>query len=176
MNGKIIGVFLVGVGLIAGVAMYWLQVYAFYEPVQADVPDQIKLTTLTGGVPDTILYEDFEGIDADSSPLRYRACFKTVMSQSMLTETYVIQDDAVPLNAPGWFDCFDADEVGEALETGSAIAFLGEENIEYGIDRIVAVFEDGRGFAWHQINLCGKEVFAGRDAPEGCPPAPERTN
>ena len=42
------------------------------------------------------------------------------------------------------------------------------------IDRIVAVFPDGRGYAWHQINACGEVVFDGDPAPEGCPPVPER--
>ncbi len=35
----------------------------------------------------------------------------------------------MPLNAPGWFDCFDADAIGEALETGEALAFLGSRDI-----------------------------------------------
>ncbi len=91
----------------------------------------------------------------------------------MLTETYVIYDDAVPLNAPGWFDCFDAAEIGAALENGEALAFLGTENISYGIDRIVAVLPDGRGFAWHEINTCGKLAFDGEDLPATCPPKPE---
>ena len=115
-----------------------------------------------------------EGIDADSSPLRYRACFTTPMSTAMMTETYVLYDDAVPLNAPDWFDCFDATEVGEALESGQALAFMGTENIVYGFDRVVAVMEDGRGFVWHQINHCGEEVFDGNPPPPGCPPPPER--
>ena len=83
---------------------------------------------------------------------------------------------AVPLNAPGWFDCFDAAEIGAALEDGTAIAFLGTANVVYGFDRIVAVTDDGRGFVWHQINHCGEEVFDGNPPPEGCPPPPERTN
>ena len=63
--------------------------------------------------------------------------------------------------------------IGGALEKGEALAFLSEPNITYGIDRVVAVMGDGRGFAWNQINACGKEVFEGRPAPEGCPPVPE---
>ena len=98
------------------------------------------------------------------------------MSLPMLTETYVLYDDAVPLNAPDWFDCFDAARIGAALEDGSALAFLGTANITYGIDRIVAITDDGRGYAWHQINICGEEVFDGRPAPEGCPDPDERTN
>jgi uncharacterized membrane-anchored protein len=31
MNGKVIAIFLVLAGLVAGGAMYWLQVYAYYR-------------------------------------------------------------------------------------------------------------------------------------------------
>src|SRR5690606_2317231 len=129
--------------LIAGAAMYYLQVYGFYDEVEY-TPDDIQLTVLVTGTPEPILVDDFTGIDADSSPLRFRGCFTTPMSQAMLTETYVTYPRAEPLTAPGWFDCFDANAIGEALETGEAIAFLGEENIEYGVDRVIAVFGDGR--------------------------------
>ena len=172
MNGKMIGGFLIAAGLAAGAGMYYLQVYAFYEDVTAEVA-AIELTSVSTGAPEAILSENIEAIDADSSPLRFRACFDTPMSQAMLTETYVLTDDAVPLNAPEWFDCFDAAWIGAALEDGSALAFLGTANITYGIDRIVAITDDGRGYAWHQINVCGEEVFDGRPAPEGCPEPPQ---
>ena len=162
-------------GLIAGAAMYYLQVYGFYEEVQASDVADVQVTTLSGETPEPFLYENFKGIDAMSSPLRYRACFQTTMNTVMMAETYVLYDTPVPLVAPGWFDCFDAVEVGEALEAGTAMAFLGTANITYGIDRIVAVMDDGRGFVWHQINECGEEVFDGNPPPAGCPPQPERT-
>ena len=168
MNGKIIGGFLVLSGVIAGAAMYYLQVYAFYDDV-SDATTTVELTTVAGGAPETILADNIDAIDADSSPLRFRACFETPMNQAMLTETYALYDGAVPLNAPGWFDCFDADAIGAALESGTALPFLGTENIVYGIDRVVAITDTGRGYVWHQINACGEEVFDGRPAPEGCP-------
>ena len=172
MNGKVVGSVLIGAGLIAGAAMYYLQVYAFYEPVEVTNVDDVQLTGIVSGESEPITYINFEAIDAGSSPLRYRACFETALSQPMLTETYVAYDRAEPLEAPGWFSCFDADEIGEALTSGQALAFLGTENIQYGIDRVVAVFDDGRGFVWHQINACGEVVFDGQPAPEGCPPPP----
>ena len=173
MNGKIVGAFLILTGLVAGTALYFFQVYAFYEPVAAGGTDDVQLTSLASGQPEAILYEDFAAIDADSSPIRYRACFTTTMSQPLLTETYQAYDKAVPNVAPGWFDCFDADEIGAALSSGEALAFMGTENIAYGIDRVIAVMPDGRGFAWHQINSCGEVVFDGEDAPADCPPKPE---
>ena len=90
-----------------------------------------------------------------------------------MTETFLPHERAEPKVAPKWFDCFDADEIGAALRNGSALAFMGTENIEYGIDRIVAVMTDGRGFAWHQINRCGEIAFDGDPLPPSCPPKPE---
>lgn len=159
--------------LAAGIAMYWLQVYAYYDRVQpASAAAEMRLTTLAGSV-EPIITDGFEGIDGSSSPIRFRACFTTPHSLAMLTETYQTAPDAVPLTAPGWFDCFDAAAIGAALEQGQAVAFLGEKNITYGIDRVIAVFDDGRAFAWNQINACGAVVFRGEPAPEGCPPPPE---
>jgi hypothetical protein len=56
------------------------------------------------------------------------------------------------LTGPAWFGCYDAVEIGEALERGEAFAFMSEVNIRDGVDRVIAVFPDGRGFAWHQLN------------------------
>ncbi|KJZ20494.1 DUF6446 family protein [Loktanella sp. S4079] len=161
--------------LVAGVALYYLQIYAYYEEVGAE-DAQVELTSVVTGEAEPIIYDSFEAIDSNSSPIRYRACFTTQLSQAMLTETYIIKDDAEPLVAPGWFDCFDASQIGADLENGTAIAFLGTENIHYGIDRIVAVYPDGRAYAWHEINACGEVVFDGDPAPEGCPPVPESQN
>ena len=115
---------------------------------------------------------DVEAIDADSSPIRYRACFRLDRSLDDLSAEFMPYGRAEPRNAPEQFGCFDARAIGEALERGEAVAFLGVRDVQYGIDRVVAVFPDGRGYAWHQINDCGEEVFAGRPAPEGCPPPP----
>ncbi|TYB91192.1 DUF6446 family protein [Oceaniovalibus sp. ACAM 378] len=168
MNGKFIGGFIVITALVAGAAMYWLQVYGFYDTVDYQ-PDSVVLTVLATETPEPILAENFQGIDADSSPLRFRACFTTPMSQAMLTETYVTYPVADPLVAPSWFKCFDAAAIGAALETGEAIAFLGQANIEYGVDRVVAVFDDGRAFVWHQLNNCGDTLYDGSAAGPACP-------
>jgi hypothetical protein len=118
---------------------------------------EITLVPIEGAVPEAIVVENIEGIDADSSPLRFRACFTTPLTQATLTETYRLYDRPTPLTAPGWFDCFDADAIGEALERGEALAFLSQADISKGVDRVVAVFPDGRAFAWHQLNDTYKE-------------------
>ncbi len=157
----------------AGVFLYYLQVYAYYKEVSAPQVGNVQLTSLITGEPEEIMFENFKAIDSDSSPIRYRACFDIPMSQAALTEEFLTYEAAEPNHAPDWFDCFDAAEIGAFLETGDAIAFLGQENIKYGIDRIVAVMPDGRAFSWHQINTCGEVVFDGQPAPENCPTPPD---
>ena len=138
--------------------------------------DTASGTLLASGVAEPILIEDFEGIDSDSSPLRFRACFTTPHSIAMLSETFESYDAAVPNTGPKWFDCYDAHQIGADLADGSAVAFLGEANVIYGFDRVIAVYDDGRAFVWHQINDCGEKVYDGEPAPDGCPPVPERSN
>lgn len=171
---RVIIVLMLLTGAIAGGLMYYQQVYAYYEEVGFS-PDAVVMTSVTSGQPEPLLVEDFDAIDAISSPLRYRACFTTPISLAMLTETYQIIEDAEPRVAPRWFDCFDAAQIGADVQS-EAVAFMGIENISYGIDRIVAVYPDGRGYAWHQINACGEVVFDGEPAPEGCPTPPESLN
>ncbi|MFN2305596.1 MAG: DUF6446 family protein [Paracoccaceae bacterium] len=158
--------------IVAGALLYYLQVYAYYEEISADVAN-VQLVNLVTDQAEPVMFENYQGIDSDSSPLRYRACFELPMSLAALTETYVISDEAEPRVAPGWFDCFDASAIGADLASGTAVAFLGERDVTYGVDRIVAVYPDGRAMAWHQINACGEVVFDGNPVPEGCPPPPE---
>jgi Family of unknown function (DUF6446) len=152
VNGKLVGGFIVLTALLAGGAIYYLQEYAYYQPVAFKPGDEIELTALVSGQPEPIPVADLQGIDATSSPLRFRACFTALVDQPTLTEGFRVYDNAVPLNAPSWFDCFDAAKIGAALESGEAIAFLGQAEIAPQIDRVVAVFPDGRAFAWHQVN------------------------
>jgi hypothetical protein len=152
VNGKLVAGFIVVSALVAGVAIYYLQEYGYYReiaPVSAEA--KIALTDLSGAT-EPMLTDGFQGIDADSSPLRFRGCFTTPMSLAMLSETFVAYDKPTPLIAPNWFTCFDANRIGEDLETGAALAFLSQKNITPGVDRVVAVYPDGRAYAWQQLN------------------------
>ena len=151
MNGRIVGSFVVITALAFGAVVYWTQEYAFYDTVAADAIG-VELVNVATGQPEPLMVSDFEGIDGASSPIRYRACFSTAMSLPALTETFVVYDDPTPLTAPRWFDCFDAEAIGTAIERGDAVAFLGQKNIHDGVDRVVAVFPDGRAYAWNQLN------------------------
>ena len=170
-KGRLVASAIILTGAIAGGLLWWTENYAYYEPVATGA---VTITaTRFDGVLDPLPISDFEGIDAETSPLRFRACFSTPLSLAMMTETYQPYEDATPLNTPGWFDCYDAGELTREMEAGQALAFLGEENFIYGFDRIVLVTEDGRGYAWHQINQCGEAAYSGDPAPADCPPAPE---
>ncbi len=151
MNGKIVAGGIVLSGLVAGAAMYWLQVFAFYVPVTFVPGQEIMLTPIGSDQPEAIIAEGIIGIDANSSPLRFRACFSTPLTLATLSETYQIYDRPEPLIAPYWFGCFDARHIGEALQRGEAVAFLSQAGIAPGVDRVVAVFPDGSAFAWHQL-------------------------
>ena len=167
--GQFLAGFTVFSALLAGGAMYYLQVYAFYEEVSAQGED-IRIVSLMSGEPEPILFENFQAIDGSSSPIRYRACFTTEMSHALLSETYVAFDNAEPRNAPGWFDCFDAEAIGAELEAGTALTFLSQKNFAYGVDRVVAITEDGRGYVWHELNDCGAKAYDGSPTGEACPP------
>ena len=73
VSGRLLGSFIVITALISGGLIYWIQLYAFYDEVSAE--DGIRMTNLVTGQPEIVLYDSFQGIDADSSPLRYRGCF-----------------------------------------------------------------------------------------------------
>ncbi|QFT60415.1 hypothetical protein FIU94_16415 [Sulfitobacter sp. THAF37] len=170
MSGKIIGVVILVSALVAGAALYYLQVYGYYEEVRQD---SVALVSPTTQQPEEIPADGITAIDADSSPIRFRACFTTPLSLAFLTESYQMVPDATPRNAPGWFSCFDAEAIGTALEEGGALAFMGQKNVAYGVDRIVAVTEDGRGYVWHELNDCGEKAYDGTVVGEDCPPRPD---
>ena len=86
MNGKIVVGGIVLTAAIVGAGIYFAQVYAYYYPVEPSSADAvIRLQPVAEGVDDTMLVSDFQGIDAESSPLRFRACFVTPMTIAMLS-------------------------------------------------------------------------------------------
>jgi hypothetical protein len=159
---------------VAGGAMWYLQVYGFYEELGPEEAGAVTIL-LADGTAEAIPTTDLRAIERASSPISYRSCFTTTEPLDSLTARAEAAPPADPRNAPGWFDCFDAAAISAALESGEARAFLSARDVQYGIDRIVAILPDGRGFGWHDINACGAVVFDGDPPPEGCPPVPEGT-
>ena len=173
MNGKIIGSVIVLCALVAGAAIYYLQVYGYYYRVTPNPGQDVQLVVAATEAPEPISYDNYRAIDADSSPIRYRACFTTGLTAGEMAETYVELDSGEPRVAPGWFDCFDAEAIGEGIEAGRLRVFLARKNIDYGVDRVVAIAPDGRGWAWHELNDCGRKAYDGTPVGEECPPRPE---
>ncbi|MEL7166826.1 MAG: DUF6446 family protein [Pseudomonadota bacterium] len=169
MTGKLIGIVLLLSGIIAGAALYYLQIYGFYVEITDGPEANVELVSVVSDDPEPIPYTDFQAIDADSSPIRYRACFRTDLSLPTLTETYVGIENQTPRNAPGWFDCFDAAAIAAELDAGTALTFLAQKNIHFGVDRVVAITEDGRGYVWHELNDCGTKAYDGTIVGEECP-------
>jgi len=173
MMGKFLAGMLVVIAVLSGGAIYYLQVYAFYEDVPANGIDDVVLVSQADNAAKPIEYENFLAIDASSSPIRYRACFTTGLTAETASETYVGIEDAAPRIAPPWFDCFDAEALGAELESGTAKVFLGVKNVAYGVDRIVAITSDGRGYSWHELNDCGEKSYDGTVIGEECPERPQ---
>ncbi len=172
MTGKLLAILLLVSAALAGAAMYYLQVYGFYYSVEPKAGEDVTLLAAEDQAPVAIPYSAFQAIDADSSPIRYRACFETDLAVTDLAG-FVPIEDPEPLTAPRWFDCYDAAAVADALDSGQAQAFVGVKNIHYGVDRIVAITKDGKGYVWHALNNCGEKAYDGTVVGEECPPRPQ---
>ena len=150
--GKVAAVALLGSTVAAGAGMWYAQEYLYYDPIDPNGPGAAIALATEGGARDLPL-TGFEGIDADSSPLRWRAC-ATVDQAAVegLMAGALPFDGATPLNAPRWFACFDAARIGGDLESGAARAVLSVSDIRPDVDRVLAVYPDGRVYGWHQYN------------------------
>ncbi len=172
MAGKLLVITLLLSTAIAGAALYYLQIYGFYYTVDAQPGQDVQLVVQDANTPQPIAYTGFQAINADSSPIRYRACFSTDLSLDNLSATYVASDKVEPRVAPDWFDCFDAKAIGTAISEGRARTFLAAKNIAFGVDRIVAITDEGKGYAWHEFNDCGEKAYDGTVVGETCPERP----
>ncbi|MES0861609.1 DUF6446 family protein [Ruegeria sp. SCPT10] len=172
MTGKLLALILLLSAALAGGGMYYLQVYGFYYEVEPQPGQDVLLLATGADQPQAIAYTAFQAIDADSSPIRYRACFETDLTPDQMT-AFTPAQNPEPLTAPGWFDCYDAPALADALKDGQAQAFIGTKNIHYGVDRIVAVTQDGKGYVWHALNNCGEKAYDGTVVGEECPPRPQ---
>ncbi len=151
MKGKILMGGMLGFTAIFAGALWYFQNYAYYDVDETD--DFIIQLTLVGGAGmQDIPASNFKILSSETSPLKFRACFTVENSIPMLTETFIVYEDATPLLPPSWFTCFDTVAITEDLDTGEAVAFLSAKDVSQGVDRIVAVYGDGRAYSWHQLN------------------------
>ncbi len=160
MDGRLLVGGLVAACVVTGGALVYFQDYAYYREVglkATGVTDgvmeltEIRLTTRDGGFPELVPVTEFSAIDAATSPLKFRGCFHIAQSLDHLKRTYLAAENATPLRPPHWFKCFDTARLTQDLASGAAFAFLGERDVVEGVDRLVAVYADGRAFAWHQF-------------------------
>ena len=56
------------------------------------------------------------------------------------------------MNAPFWFECFDAESIAKDLNTNKAVAFLSKKEEFDGIDKVIALYPDGTGDQWRQLH------------------------
>lgn len=149
MSGRRLVLLLLGFAILFGAALWYFQTRAFYRELE---PGTVRLTlTQPDGRVVSLPAVAVEAIDSGSSPLKFRACFRMTGDLADFLDRFQTYPRAEPLVAPGWFDCFDAAAIARDLEAGRAAAFVGAWDIAPGADRIVAIYPDGRGYAWHQL-------------------------
>jgi len=146
VNGRIPALLILGAALVAGVGVWYAQEYGFYERVD---PAGVAITVMAGGQAVPLQAGDLEAIDASSSPIRWRGCFRLDQPLPADAEPFA---GATPLIGPGWFSCFDAGRIAADLASGAAKAYLSQPEIRPDVDRVIAVYPDGRAFGWHQFN------------------------
>lgn len=156
MNGKIPAAILVVGAVVVGAGVFYMQVYGYYERLDQGV----VASQITAAAPDGTMrllpVSEAEGIDANSSPLRWRACF-TLEDDVPDPATLVPYEGATPLVGPGWFSCYDAGAVTRALESGEAHAWLSAAGVHSDVDRVIALWPDGHGVGWHQLDPDAEE-------------------
>lgn len=148
-RGRLAIVALLVAAVAAGVGVWYAQEYGYYaaiDPAPATIAAQ---PAADGGAALELPVTGFQGIDASSSPLRWRACFHLTDAPPAGLSPY---PDATPLTGPGWFDCYDARRISADLASGAAVAVLGTPEIHPNVDRVLAIYPDGRAFGWHQYN------------------------
>lgn len=125
-------------------ALWYFQFHAFYE----DLPQEPLIIQGTEYPVETWL-----GTDASSSPLKRRVC--VTFSPETLTRIegdQVALEQAEPLVAPDWFDCFDAKQITRDIAAGKASAYLMGASGFDDVDSYITIYPDGRGYIWRQLD------------------------
>lgn len=167
MKGKVAVLLILGAALLMGAGLYYAQTRGYYSAIEG--PVTLTLETDTGLI--AIPAKDVQAIASTSSPLGFRACFAHDLDLAAATADLapLPAPDAAPTIAPPWFDCYDAPAVGALIDAGTARSFIAYKNVAFGVDRLVALTDDGRGYAWNQLNECGAKAYDGTAVGEACP-------
>ena len=149
--GRVAVVAVLGAAVLGGALLYYVQVFGFYRDIGIGAGALSEgLTEIRAG--DALVEPSgFEAIARDSSPISFRACFEVTDPEGLRAAATPFAA-AVPQIAPFWFDCFDAEAIGADLAAGRAEPLMLQPDYLEGIDRVAALYPDGRVFAWQQIN------------------------
>ena len=128
MNGKILMSGLIISALAIGAGIWYSSTIGSYDTVAdvTEIPVNGEMRAVS----------NYQGIDGVSSPLKLRACFDVNWDY---VEDAAATAEATPLVTPGWFDCFDAVQIGEDLAKGRATAFVAEANNPFGFSIYVCL-------------------------------------
>ena len=143
MNGRSFVLVLMSLLMIFTLILFYFQNFAFYERVETK--NRLLIQEKVFEV------KNYYGIDASSSGLKLRECF-TVSDESFDIKGLTRYQKPTPLNAPFWFECFDAESIAKDLNTNKAVAFLSKKEEFDGIDKVIAIYPDGTGYQWRQLN------------------------
>ena len=89
MSGRVVVVAILLITAVFGGFQWWFHTRAYYAPIESA---ELAIA-LDDSTEMTLSYSDFEGIDADTSPLRFRACFTLDVSALAATEGAVTYDE-----------------------------------------------------------------------------------
>ena len=122
---------------IFGVGLWYSTNFAYYEK-STDVSE-------ISAFGEKIAVSDYLGIDADTSPLKMRACFTVDFAMDAYSE---YRADGEPLIAPTWFECFNAEQISKDIAAGNAVVLRARANEPYGFTQFIAHYPDGRAYMW----------------------------
>lgn len=146
MNGKrLVQGFLVFLAIFVAGLIY-TQFFAYYERRR-----DVETLTIAGAAVPVAAYD---GIDSSSSPLKLRGCFEI---DPAAVAALAPATDATPLTPPFWFGCFDAGALTEDIASGAATAHALTRDDPAGFDEMIAVYPDGRGYLWRQLNAAFRD-------------------
>jgi hypothetical protein len=122
-------------------ALVWFQFFAYYERQSG-----VEALRIDGAM---VPVADYDGIDASTSPLKMRGCFRM---DPAAVSGLAPATDATPLVAPFWLRCFDAGRLTDDLAAGRATAYRIGHDDPAGFDTLIALYPDGEGYLWRQLN------------------------
>tara|TARA_B100000029_G_scaffold474429_1_gene516720 strand:- start:162 stop:602 length:441 start_codon:yes stop_codon:yes gene_type:complete len=141
MSGKMTVIIILGSSFCFGILFFYFQTFAYYQEVlglQSITVDSRKIEVW-----------DYKGIRASTSALKMRSCFNAEVRDF---QDLTLAKNPQPLSAPFWFSCFNSKDLQNAIDDGRAKAYIAVENERKGVDRLVIIYPDGKGYEWRQLN------------------------